>query len=1281
LPRLTKSEIESALLSGGTVEWTDAAEKRAVFHLSDAKQRRLLVYLLSSKVRQPTNLPETFVAGLQAAFDAVDDPAAQSGAASAPGAATGPWRLHSIETEGFGGLNSWKGAPFEFEFNGESFLLEGPNGSGKSSLIGALIWALVGERPRDQSDANAHEPKPVFATANKAAGEWPPLACYPPSVAELKVTPEVRVKLTFADPSGTQATVERKLSAGALPHSVSPNFAVPSVLIETGLLMPARLAQLRFDEGGGRLTDAVQALTGLDDLVAIGTLTDGLCHKTREYRGYRAKELVGLVEAFDQALETARSHLRAVKLDVPEFKPKDTDDAEGSMAALGKRLKDLAAEHASVVANDIKAGLDLGQTKVQNEIIANISAARGEVEAGLTELTTWKLVSGIAANVNGEQVKKIEAAASTARSQIAEALVLLRKSKNDTRFQLKALGARWHDLHASGPIENCPLCQLDLKDRKELAKELESLRSIGDAATKAFEDNINAIISKLEAAIPTSLRKSGPELLAMEPRGRLLDEVRAAFMDKARYADCLIKVAALVGGALNSAPSTTLAATKAPEVPADAPATSRVLERIAIVERLVALGQWFEQNADGWTEWWNALAQGDEAATEEPTPGSEPKAGKERLISHLDRLSDALEKSGPYRNASEAMRNAWKAGRTASEIQKEVDRRNAIAESLQPLKTLSALCESVARDAINGLSGRIASLLGEILIAEQLQYQRTALDRKVGLIVQAGFSPDLRIDATLVANTSWLRAVLWSFVFALREEAVEHFGADKLPLLTFDDPQSTFDTFHRARWAHYIAGLQNGSSKLQVVIATYDEGFVDLVRADGITGRQALLVAPGPSCDRVSVLEGATLDRAWDKAQAAKTPQAAVEYLEKVRVHVEGLLKLMFRGEDADVRKMLLGDLRDLLGRMNVGGKAPWDSPVFATLLAAIQKNGAEIKYIEGAHHTTGRNYGMTEATAVEIHWRKALRPALDQAFRTAREHRLLHGGMRALYPLPSTVAMPEGHQATVRTIPLNVLGRAAALTDGRSADGTIDMDHYEGKDHVSITLGKHSAYRLVAHTLEPVARPGDIVLTRDYGDVSSKSLVVARNDDRLLARRFEVSANLSDVAALTAQSNNPREIAPPVVAHRGSLELHKIIGVLFASDGLVLPPAEKDEVCDCGGAAALTYLTKNALGLVQVDGQSAEPIALHQQYLIVQRPVSPEEAARSFDGRPIIAEDSNGSFYFKRLRVQETGEAVLESLDSGGEYGPIMLAPVGSGKNCLARVWPVAGILFEIPN
>lgn len=1277
--RLTKSEIEGILLSGHPVEWADPVGKRQSMQLSDPKQRRLFSYLLNSKVRQPTGLPETFLAGLQAAWEANDDPAVILAASTAPSGSSGPWRLRSIEAASFGGLNSWKGGPFKFDFDGDSFLLDGPNGSGKSSLIGAMIWALVGERPRDQSGADGHNPRPVYAASAKPAGEWPPIACYPPSVGDLKTSPEVRVKLTFVDPGGAEATVERHLSAGTVNLTVSPNFRAPSVLIETGLLMPARLGQLRFDDGGGTLTDAVQALTGLDDLTAIGALTDGLCHKTREYRGYRAKELAGLLETFNGELETARTHLRAVQIDIPAFKPADTEDASGVMAQLGKRLKDLAAEHASVVTNDIKSGLDLAQTKIQSEVIANIAIARKEVGAGLANLKTWAMVSDVAAALGSPEVSVLRAAVTQARSQLSEMLELKRKSEKDNRFQLKALGAKWHALHASGPIENCPLCELDLRDRTELTRELEKLRSAGEAATRTFEDNSNALLMHLENAVPPTLRKVGPDVLSLEPRTRLYNEVRQQFVEKPVYKDCLVKVASLVDGGLDGAPTATLPTAKLPSAPSEAPMASRALKQIAIAEQLIELASWFEQNSAAWTSWWDELSQNEKEKQAEGH-AAEQEDSKERICSHLDRLSDALEKSGPYRNAAEAMRKAWKAGTSASEIQKEVGRRDEIAENLQPLKVLGALCESVARDAINGLSGRIATLLGEILIIEQLQYQKTILDRKEGLVVQAGFSQDLRIDATLVANSSWLRAVLWSFVFALRQEAVDHLGGDSFPFLTLDDPQATFDTFHRARWAHYIAGLQSGPSKLQVVIATYDEAFVDLIRADGVTGRQALLVAPGPGCDHVSILEGTMLDRAWDKADAEKTPQAGVEYLAKVRVYLEGLLKLMFRGEEADVRKKLLGDLRDLLHRMNLAGRAPWDAPVFGTLLGAITKTNSAIQYIEGSHHTTGSSYGMVEAKVVHDHWRK-LGPILDRAFRTAREHRLLHGGMTALYPQPSTAVMPDGHQDAVASIPLNILGRAAALTDGRAADGFIDVTHFEAKDHVSIKLGKHSAYRLAARTLEPVARPGDILLTREYGDVSTKSLVVARHDDRLYARRFEVSANHSDVAALTAQAVNPREIAPPIVTHKGSLEIHKIVGVLFASSAFSPPAATPDEVCDCGGAAALTYLTKNALGLVQVDGQSAEPIALNKQYLIVKDPISPEDAERTLDGKPIIAEDSDGICYFKRLRIQDGGEVVLESLDSGGEYPPVTLARRGSGRTYLAKAWPVAGILFEIPS
>lgn len=122
-------------------------------------------------------------------------------------------------------------------------------------------------------------------------------------------------------------------------------------------------------------------------------------------------------------------------------------------------------------------------------------------------------------------------------------------------------------------------------------------------------------------------------------------------------------------------------------------------------------------------------------------------------------------------------------------------------------------------------------------------------------------------------------------------------------------------------------------------------------------------------------------------------------------------------------------------------------------------------------------------------------------------------------------------------------------------------------------------------------------------------------------------------------------------------------------------------EVCDCGGEAVFAGLATDALGLVEVVGQSAEPYALNGQYLIIKKEITAADALKMLDGKPIIAADTDDNRYFKRLRVVAPGQIVLESLDSGGDYGPVVLALPGQGKNCLERVWPVAGVLFELPN
>src|SRR6266481_617669 len=756
MARLTKSDIERKLLTGASVAWQGANKKSSQLILDDPKKRRLFAFLLGSKAREATNLSDDFVVGLSLAYNGTDDPAATITTGSTFTSTAGPWRLQSIETEGFGGLNIWGGLSFNFDFDQESLLVEGPNGSGKSSLIGAILWALSGERPRDQATSLAHEPKPVFAEDDKPAGDWPPIACYPPEIAELKSPPRVRVKLTFQDTTGKSATVERTLDGGKVTVNADPSFDVPSILLEAGLLMPARLALLRIDGGRGQLTDAVQTLTGLDDLAAISGLVDGLCHKSREYLSFKRKDLTAAKKEFDQAITAARDGLAAVQETVPDFTPGHTNDDKGAMAAFGKKLTDRAAELTQVVSNDLAGNLKLESPAIQHQVITAIGSARDDLKAGLDGLPSWKSLTAIGLELNDEAAKRVSASIGAARQKSKEAVDLLEKIAKDSKFQLKAVAAQWHTKHKSGAVENCPLCEHDLKTNLSLTEELETLRSAGDAAARAFDDNLNAILAELETSVPVSLKHFGLEILAWEPRAKLAGDLRATFVIKDRYATILVKFGALVEAALAEIPAVEL-----PPIPV--PTGQEVLkvlnERIGVLEQLLNVAEWFHAHSNLWTEWWQKLAT--ENATRDADVGltGEGQDGKtigekasERLTTHLSRLSDALAKAEPYRKGAEAMRAAWKSGKSAAEIEKELNRREAIADSLAPLKTLGPFAESIAREAIQGLSGRIADLLKRLHRSEHLQFHDARLDRKEGLIVRGAVVPKLRIDATLVAN-------------------------------------------------------------------------------------------------------------------------------------------------------------------------------------------------------------------------------------------------------------------------------------------------------------------------------------------------------------------------------------------------------------------------------------------------------------------------------------------------------------------------------------------------
>jgi hypothetical protein len=335
------------------------------------------------------------------------------------------------------------------------------------------------------------------------------------------------------------------------------------------------------------------------------------------------------------------------------------------------------------------------------------------------------------------------------------------------------------------------------------------------------------------------------------------------------------------------------------------------------------------------------------------------------------------------------------------------------------------------------------------------------------------------------------------------------------------------------------------------------------------------------------------------------------------------------------------------------------------------------------SHHADAIHLGIAEAQDVHAHLESDLPPALDEVFKTQREHFRLHGGMTRLHTSAAVLPWPSGFSDEVRKIPFKILGRAAALTNGRHADGRIEMDDYQVSTAKRITLAQHAAYRLLSATLEPVAHFGDILVVKQGTKLTTNSLVVATTEHKRFARRLEFAENHSDVAVLIAQSNNPRAISAPLIAQQSTFELQKVVGVIYDSRYAADDP-DGHEVAALEGANALANLTSKRLGLVEIVGSSAEPIALAGQYIMVSDPLPSGTCIAGIAGKPVIVEDASGARYFKRLQTTDRDLVVLESLDSSGVHGPLLMRTASdrpSDENVIVRIWPVAGILFELPN
>lgn len=1296
---MTREEIEEALLKGSAVNF--ASGDAGSIELSAPRGTRLaavVVDRLRSSTVDDLARDTAFFEALEAAFCESSDETEPDSVASSdtdetrvePDARS--WRLKKVETSGFGGLNATPGDVFEFDAMGRDSCVEGQNGSGKSSLANAVLFAMTGRVHRDQYGIwdNPARLEPVVSDDGTNLGDWPPIAVYPSGWGHDRPPVDVSVTLTFEnDNDGEEVEAKRRLHGepGALEEEVSidPRLTAVPTLIEAGLLMPMRIQHIRTPEpdDNDQLVGLIRQLIGLEPLLNVANLVDKLCHGNQQFLKYarnndsggKGKNISRLLKEAQEKIEELDTGLDLiVSIDINEpvsdDRLKDLRDtkeklvrkqAEGFQALAGLAFEEFdpdQAEHRQHVADAVnQLYLDASRQSESNNIPAFL---RG--------------ITSLAKQVGETDFEALKSVLKTAQNDLDDAVKWSERQKKDTLLRLKAVAAA-HFEDCDDPL--CPLCEQSIKgaEHRSLVEDLRTLKSEAEVAQARLADACRRIEQDVRRVAQNVVPETFMKVERFGVKRNIQDEVRSAFVQADHVAQSLPGFTEIAQTAIDAAFTAVEEVEFGSELPepADGEDAAQVRRFLDHLNDTVQAAESWQQSRQAYRDGWGRLFS---------------KREEQSLTTRILQLKGVIDGVEPFRSASEKIGQALEIANEYNAIVRRQALRKDIADALKPLRKLRSLINLTTRQTIDDVSDAAKEIHKKIYNPEALIYEKAEISEfrgKQSLSFQAKLGNDLKwkIDASVLANASWMRGILWSFVFAIRDRAINRAGHCPFELMVLDDPQMTFDTRNLKGWVRFLGsseGLRQHQN-CQLLVTTHSMSFA--LEMTAMRDIKMLAIETGqPWSKPTQLVEGDFAGVRFDKMIAENSDDRARSLIGDIRVLAETLLKHAIQPFDpVFVRQpeATLGRMIEWIANRNASEQPPYADHVFGELIAVKSSFPSEFSQLSEPHHSVSETITVREAKHIYEFWHENLFPVVRKIW---EEYRFLQKsvvGEAASIPLPANCNHQPPRSDVLAAVQPAILGRVSAYSDGRAASA-IRIDHLSNSD--SVDLSALAAYRLEKDTLFPVARAGDILLTRLDGRCRASNLVVEDRGTHRVARRWVEYAAVPALAVLSASWSNPREVPPAIISRAEGANRRKIVGVLFSADRLqpgdrIGPDAEATSLeADNGTVADLVAGTD----VFEIQGNSAEPIALDKQYLLAKS--ARDDLVKALDeleGKPVIAEDSEDCAFFKRLRVLDAKSVILESLDKNGSEEMVRLStdPEQPGA-MLVRVREVVGVIFD---
>ena len=711
------AEATQTLLAGEPLAWSGFEDHAGgSLTLTSSGQRRLFAFLMGQDRAKVARGDESLFAGIAAAWNNQGADPASNATTETQASPTDVWRLDKIEASGFGGLTLCGGPSFELQTNARNWCLNGQNGSGKTSIVSAILWALTGQRIREQDGPITEhgERSPVISNTGHKIGTWPSFASYPAEEHQLSNSVEVWVRLTFVNQNGEAATAFRRMVCPTAGDSttdakIDPRLMTAPQLLETGLLMPARLVRIGFGDKSSSLYEAVKMLTGLDQLSDIADGSGQFTHRGRRFLKYgKDNGLDRWSGTFSEEMTKVVETAEALRFKLPDNRQLGNRTLVPALEHAAKNASDHAAAHLRALESDIAPGIDTSTIQGRETVRNAVAAARMIVNQGTKGILLFDAWTALKEASEDTSWTKLPDAIARARVRLNSALEWHTMQVADEKFRLKALAARYFvPPHRHSESSRCPLCEglLSTKEQEALATELTRLQKDAEEAEGQLDDVCRRLEAELLEYLPAALKQHLDFLATMEPKKSYGNTARGRFCEQPPFTDVLLELSKQIRAKIKEQEAL-LPVFSFAEYEVDKKDDSehvvRLRQTLHNLDRLLALVAWWDQHREAFRSAWAELIgiklDGDEG----------PAFG---IVARIQLLEEALSKATPADQLAKSLLGAATAAEKWAEIRKVQDLREEIAKALQPLKDLRLLVAAETARSIANLSSRIREIV------------------------------------------------------------------------------------------------------------------------------------------------------------------------------------------------------------------------------------------------------------------------------------------------------------------------------------------------------------------------------------------------------------------------------------------------------------------------------------------------------------------------------------------------------------------------------------------